>query len=263
MTDYSVTPDNHAQFVVEITEHRGIPVLIHKGGHYPSINANGERIERLIEVADYYDGWHVTAAFGYHNSYRRALRVGIVKTLEEARLLFDAAVEAIETGPTQYAQADELSRQYQCGPLTRAEYEALATELGLEVKPDTELSEWGVFSFPEYALAVLPERWVEQRRAYTARREEEAAEEEARKAKAVADEALRERLKAQPVTRTYERFVPVASSDTWMVKGKLYTVVKRGRPRRITEDDPSVHGEHLLGAEGLMGQVVTIEVREV
>ncbi len=50
--------------------------------------------------------------------------------------------------------------------------------------------------------------------------------------------------------------------DQWVAHGKRYTIVRRGRRRRIDEDDPSVYGEHLLGHEGEWAQEVEVEVTE-
>jgi hypothetical protein len=60
------------------------------------------------------------------------------------------------------------------------------------------------------------------------------------------------------------RLVPASSAPAVgalvSLFGKIAAVAAHGRRRRITEDDPSVHGSHLLGHEGDQG--VVIELRD-
>jgi hypothetical protein len=135
------------------------------------------------------------------------------------------------------------------------------------VRPDEELSSAGVFSFPEYPLPALPKRWIEQLRAVAFEREQEAATKarelrEARASEALGPhwEAQMEEMRAKPVLRTERRLVPFGQAPGhWLKGGLLYMVCFRARVR-ITADDPSIHGSHLLGHEGEIGEMLTIQV---
>lgn len=260
MTTYTVREDNHASTVIAVEEHQGFPVLIHEVGHYPSLlDEAGAKVERLIEVGRHSYGWTVKGVAGWRNGRLMSQRVGAAESLEEARSLFDAAAQAIEAAPGLYERAGELARQYAHGPLSRAEYERLADQLGFGRRPDEDLSEWGDFSFPQYSLDKLPKLWIEQRRAYTFRTEKKARFEAMRQAQAAADQSLAEVLRSRPVARVETKLVWYFP-DEHLQGGALYTVIQR-EPHTITGDDPSIYGSYLLGHEGERGEIVTVEVR--
>jgi hypothetical protein len=248
-------PDYHADAVIEVDDYQGTPVLIHAGGRYPSlVDDDGRKIDHYIDIAQFHDGYHVRACAGSHHGYEVSLSVGRAETIAAAKNLYPIARAAVEDAPHQHAEARALAAKLAFGPLLRHEYEALAVEYGFEVQPDGDLSEWGDFSFPQYALADLPRRWCNQRRAFSYKREIEAARE------ARTDGATIVALRSCPVARTETKFLPGRVPVEWLQRGALYTVVKRA-PRRISEDDPSIYGSHLLGHEGETGSLVTVEIR--
>jgi hypothetical protein len=259
--------DNHCDSVVAVDEFNGIPVLAHHGGRYPSLLADdGTEVKKLIDVARYQDGWSVTGSAGWGYGGRlEAICVGCRPSLEAAAELYPAALEAIAAAPLLYAEARAMAAALAISnqpPLSRTDYEAMAAQWKFQPQPDCKLSEVGDFSFPQYALDRLPECWINQRRGFGIKREREAAEKALRTHYDASRAALKNDLRNLSPVRTEEMFVSVGFPDEWVQKNALYTVVGRGKIRRITEDDPSVEGSHLLGHEGEMGQIVTVEIRK-
>jgi hypothetical protein len=251
--------------VIEISDFEGTPVFIYHGGRYPTLlDDNDAPIERYIDIADFYDGWYVRAMAGKLSGGRAIdLPVGVAPTLDAAKLLYAEAVKAIEAAPDLYAEADKLASPIASyhGPISRSDYERLAKEYEFEPEPDEELTEWGDFSFPEYTLAQLPRFWINQRRAF-AYKDELNDINAAKSSRAAAFRtAVIEDLRTFPILRTETRLLVIGSPNEYLDGDTLYTVVHRGAARRITEDDPSVYGSHLLGHEGELAEMITLEVR--
>lgn len=263
---YTIKDDHHAKSVLAVEDYQGTPVIVHLGGHYPSLLENaGERvIDRLITVVQYHyepARYVVSGQAGWHNGRLQTLSVGNAETLEAARALYPAALQAMKDAPDLYAEAYRLYGLVQGVPLNRADYEGLAAAWGFDAQPDEDLSPDGVFAFPEYPLADIPRLTIGRRRAAACQGEQEARRVERRKAREAADEVEAARLRSMPVLRTEIRLMPLGLwQQEYLRHGVLYTIIGR-RPHRIDESDPAAYGEHLLGHEDEPGEFVTIEVR--
>lgn len=257
----TILQDHHQSAVIGLESYQGTPVLIHTAGRYPSIlDDDGNQIDRYIDVVEAAGRYHVTGRVGYGYGGRLlALSVGSAEKLDGARDLYPAAQQAIEDAPAEYTKAREISNRFApwAGPLSRGEYEKIAHELGFTPLPDNKISIWGDFTFPQYTLDDLPRLLTHQRRAYTRDREIK---------QATADAAPRQTsvatLRLHPVARRETRFVPTGLPDEFLHASKLHTVVSRTGRRVITEDDPAVHGSHLLGHEGETGEIIVLDIRE-
>lgn len=168
-----------AASVLGLEEFQGVPVLIHKAGYYHAIlGDDGNRIDRYIGVSVLGKIFHVSAYFGYGDNGRMvAASVGVSNTLEASRSFFPRAVVGIDEAAALYAKARDIWTKNMpwAQPLSRQDYETLADQLGFDPQPDKELSIWSDFTFPQYSLDDLPRVLTHQRRAYSVKRETDAA----------------------------------------------------------------------------------------
>lgn len=275
-----ITQDNDASSVIEAFEHRGVIVLIHEVGRYPSVTASDGRCTKEcahIDISICHDYPHVTAIAGWRNGRRLSLPINDHLSPRPAgasredviaygRAFLDAAVDAIPTIAQQYDAADEIyGWSYSLPhPISRDQYEAECAAHGIAPREDARVSRWGSFSFPQYGLDALREALLHQKRGYAVEHETEVAE------KASAAEASRKRAdaietaKARPVKKVIRRLeapnYQQAGQSHLGRDGTLWTCTLVERGPRISEDDPSIHGEHLLGSEGDRGLWVTWEL---
>ena len=263
----TIKQDNHASAVIQIDEYNNTPVLIHHGGRYPSlVNDKGVRIEKYIDVALYYDGYHVSArAEPGADRQPRGLHIGVAHTLEEAADFYHAAWRSIAEIPALYDKAETVAKEFARwnGPISRDVYEAIARDNKFDALSDAEISnnyavEYGDFDWPSYTLEECVKYWSHQRRLNALKKEEGARKSQTRNATAAEMTTLR----TKSVSHTEKRLVPIGTPHETLSKSKLYTVVNREPHGIISEDDPSIYGSHLLGHEGEHGEVVTFDVRE-
>ncbi len=263
--------DYHADAVIEIGDYEGTPVLIYEGGRYPKLlDENGNEVSRYIDVARFSDdGWIVVGRNGRLRSGQWIeMAAGRATSLEDVPTLYEKAVDIIEVAPSLYNQAATMSLKLSCynnASLSRHDYESLAKEYNFNAEPDEKLAgygtEYGDFYFPRFALEDLPRLWINQRRAFGYKKENKIKAQQDHDA-AVSDRAaVVETLKSMPVIATASRLVVLGSARSFTEDGLLYTVVARQYTKQINEDDPSLYGSHLLGHEGEMAEMVTLEVR--
>jgi hypothetical protein len=148
-------------------------------------------------------------------------------------------------------------------PMSRSDYERLASEMGFQPLGDDDVSEWGDYAFPEYPVDDCRRLRLQQTYAVDLRRarDTEYARQEKERLRRRREEetSLTEALKDAPVSRTYKTLVAGIAPMSLHDDG-LHVVISR-RDRMITEDSPSLFGSHLLGHEGELGYLVEVEVR--
>ena len=263
----TIKQDNHASAVIEIGEYNNTPVLIHHGGRYPSlVNDEGVVIEKYIDVALYYDGYHVSArAEPGADRQPRGLHIDVAHTLEEVADFYHAAWMAIAEIPALYDKAAAVAKEFGRwnGPISRDTYEAIARDNKFDALSDAEISnnyavEHGDFDWPSYTLEDCIKYWSQQRRWAALKKEGEDHKRKTHDATAAEMAGLR----TKQASHTEKRLVPIGTPHETVSKRKLYTVVNREPHGIISEDDPSIYGSHLLGHEGERGEMVTFDVRE-
>ncbi len=271
MPGTTIKQDHHASAVIAVEDYEDVPVLIHHVGRYPSFVDDMDR----IKVAIY--GWHShDGRQGYNHAQvtvikgHRSLEVNrwersppdrpLEQLIEEARALFPAAKQTLETLDEQYAAADRLYDRLRALPIpmTREAYEAACADFGCEPRADEALTTWGVFSFPEYGLDVLPRLLIDQRRAG----EVEDEKERERRSQEQSHQEVMDELASRPVKQTYTILVPKGADreQAWIENGELHTVVRRTLSQ-VIDDDMVPFGQQFLRYEGRRGDVLVIEVR--
>jgi hypothetical protein len=198
-----IVQDHHADSVVALFVHAGVPVIIHDGGRYPSfVTDDGKNSHDVphIEIALFGSTMHapngtVTCSWdyasvsvngGWDGGYRRRLHVQNHNSprldqpsrdalIAHAKLSLDRAVDTLASIDAQYAAAAAVYQELASlpHPLTRGHYEAACSAWGIKASPDVELSEWGEFAFPEYDLKAVRTLRLHQLRAFAAKRERE------------------------------------------------------------------------------------------
>jgi hypothetical protein len=171
-----------------IESFRGVPVQIREGGHYPPLNDDpGKRIDRYIDVVvehnqcvpghnNYVSGdvWSVTAVLP-GSDYEHC---GHFASREAASAGIAAAWQIITDRGDDSARYAELVRRYgyyNNPPLSRADYEVLAHEIGFEPVPDSALP--NEYFDPGFnPREAHPRLWTDMRRAAAVRAEQAAIE---------------------------------------------------------------------------------------
>ena len=261
----SVVQNNHAKSVIALDDFNGTPVLAHSGGNYPEIvDDDGKKIDHYIEVARWHDGFTVTAIAGSEASGRKIFyTVGreYSSSLAEVAALYPAALQTIAELPRMHAEAQEQMRLYGLhnGALTRAAYVSIMADIGVAPRSDKEIQdcglEYGDYGWPSYTLAEIAPLWLAQRRAFGIKKEI-AAEQIVAADKPAAS--------AEPTGQAQRRQMLVAAGTPaqFTIGRSFYRIVSRKLGGWITEDDPSIHGSHLLGHEGEPAEIVTVEITE-
>lgn len=276
-----ITPDNHASAVIEAFEYRGVIVLIHEAGRYPAVTAPDGRCTKTcphIKISICWDYPHVTAIAGYRSDGRLlALPINdhlSRKPADQSRegliaygkTFLDQAVEAIPTIAQMYDDANAIYSWVASlpSPLTREAYESACAERGIDPIFDLQLSRFGDFSFPAYDLNELPRALLHQKRAFAVEQETAAAEAARRAEDRLRRDVLIAEARQRPIKKTIRRLEApnYQSVGAAHIKrdGTLWVCMSVERARRIGADDPSIHGEHLLGSEGAPGLWVTWNV---
>ena len=272
--NWSWVPDqSHDASKVDLRVVDEIPILVHRGGHYPSaVRDDGVRSGdvphvTVVQWTVKWSGstpvmaWVVSASTGYVRGHKTLLEVGQAEEIEDALALLPAAVERARGARDEVAAAWMEIGKASGEPVDRPTYEALCAELGVTPQSDREIGgHLGAPSWPESKIETVQKFRLACRRQVTLPQEMEAAAQAERERA----QAERDRLRDAPVVETYERLVPAQSGHVgyaFIEGGRLHTVVASRPTGRITADDPSVHGSHLLGWEGNQGCRATIEVR--
>lgn len=180
--NWTIQQDNHASGVLSIFESDGVPVLVKYVGRYPTATCDDGRSTKtdphiLISIsrgsisgAEYFSGVTVEAVGRWEGAVRKSLPVFsmVYYTARERTATPDVwveigkrqlpeAMQALASIDAQYAAANEFADRASAytQPLSRGQYVAAASELGVECLSDAEcLSygvKYGVFSFPEYS----------------------------------------------------------------------------------------------------------------
>lgn len=165
------------------------------------------------------------------------------------------------------AQEDDWRSAASGDPLSRDAYEAECARLKVPARPDSECDSYGVrygdFEGFGYPIETCVEMKLARRRMKTLDADREQAEKAKKAARAAALEAETAAAKTRSVVRTITRRM----AERWplgreqIVKGELWTVTKCTYAGVVSEDDPSIHGSHLLGCEGDPSYDVTWDVR--
>lgn len=266
-----ITQDNHAHSVIAAYEYRGVIIIIHRAGSYPSATSDAgvsTRDAPHIDIAIAI-GWNfpaVTAVGGWVNGRRRKLPINDhnsprgphateAEMIAHGKTFVDAAIDALATIPAEYAAAEEQMRQI-CAlpsPLSREDYEAACTAWEIAQIDDEHLSSWGDFSFPSYRGKSRLANLLHQRRGFQAERERTEAVAAASAAIAARRQAAIEAAALRPVSRRTETRESVnyqRVGDRRMIHNELWTAVDVEWAGVVSEDGPSLYGSHLLGHEG-------------
>lgn len=180
--EWKVVEDYHANSVIDIFEHAGYPVIVHRGGKYPSATdgAATTRDHPYIDIALYESTTKKTGkkpvtayrqamvvAYGvYINGRRRNLTVWDGKKdesidycplLEAAMLRLDEAAKTLSEIDHIYDIADSRiadGQEYKEHFMSRTEYEAACAEVNVPALSDEDCQSYGVrygdFRYPQY-----------------------------------------------------------------------------------------------------------------
>jgi ribosomal protein S14 len=196
--EWTAVDDYHAPSIIDIFEHRGHPVIIHRGGKYPSAT-DGDITTRehpYIAISMYgtTEAWQViVVAYGvYVNGQRRRLTVWDEKAaaasydrlLDSALLHLDEAAEKLSEIDHIYDVAEHRiadGQKYKEHFMSRVEYEAACTASNVSAISDKDCQSYGVrygdFRYPQYD----PDYIVKMHLAYLRMCALDEAEEQAKK----------------------------------------------------------------------------------
>lgn len=279
---WTVKNDNHESAVIAHFVHNGVPVIIHSGGRYPSL-VNDEGVSTsshpVVKAVVYHDHVQIIASSGviWHGWTPNATiaNLPLVEVHDLVAAVQPYLEEAVARAATVLGEWQDAYKRIWAVPeanLSREAYVAACAEHGAPVRDDAEISEsygiqYGNYAYPHNTVETCIDMKLAFRRWVQIKNDRQAAEDARHIATTATIQDRMARLRPLPVSSTETRRVPAASTpgigqEHLDRQGRLLTVTASVYRGTISDDDPSIYGEHLLGCEGQKSFDVTYEIRQ-